>query len=186
MASGFLVRSFGNTTHLEEIELMTHWNLRDRHIQSLMLAMHADLGDDSPAGPLYSESLALALGLYLIRRYSIRGSNNPQPRGGMPTARLNRVLDFINQNFAKDLRLWELAGLAGMSPHYFCELFKASTGLTAYQCVLRCRIERAKQYLRDSKLTVAGVGATVGFVDQSHFTKGFRRMVGVTPMKYRG
>ncbi len=186
MAPGFLARSFENTAHLEEIELMTHWNLRDRHIQSLMLAMHADLEDESPAGPLYGESLGLALGLYLIRRYSIRGSNHPQFRGGMPTARLNRVIDFINQNFAKDLRLWELAGLAGMSPHYFCELFKSSTGLTPYRYVLHCRIERAKQYLRDPKLTVAGVGETVGFADQSHFTKVFRRIVGVTPMEYRG
>ena len=186
MAPGFLARSFENTAHLEEIELMTHWNLRDRHIQSLMLAMHADLEDDSPAGPLYGESLGLTLGLYLIRRYSIRGSRRPQSRGGMPAARLNRVIDFINQNFAKDLHLWDLAGIAGMSPHYFCELFKASTGLTPYQYVLRRRIERAKQYLRDPTVTVAGVGEAVGFVDQSHFTKVFRRIVGLTPMNYRG
>jgi AraC family transcriptional regulator len=103
----------------------------------------------------------------------------------MPTARLNRVLDFINQNFAQDLRLWELAALAGMSPHYFCELFKASTGLTAYQYVLQCRIEHAKRYLRDPELSVGDVGVAAGFSDQSHFTKVFRRMVGVTPMKYR-
>jgi AraC family transcriptional regulator len=186
MSPGFLARSFEHTAHQEETELMTHWNLRDRHIQSLMLAMHADLEDDCPAGPLYGESLGLTLGLYLIRRYSIRGIKGPQSHGGMPTARLNRVIDFINQNFAKDLRLWELAGLSGMSPHYFCERFKASTGLTPYQYVLRCRIERAKQYLRDPKLTVAGVGEAVGFVEQSHFTKVFRRIVGITPMKYRG
>ncbi|MBB5345106.1 helix-turn-helix transcriptional regulator [Tunturibacter empetritectus] len=186
MERGFLARSIENTAHLNELELRTHWNLRDRHIQSLMLAMHADLEDGSPAGPLYGESLGLTLGLYLIRRYSARTNNSAQFRGGMPTARLNRVLDFINQNFAQDLRLWELAELAGMSPHYFCELFKASTGLTAYQYVLQCRIERAKQYIRDPTFSVGEAGAAVGFADQSHFTKVFRRMVGVTPMKYRG
>jgi len=116
MESGFLSRSLEKTAHLDEIDLTTHWNLRDRHIQSLMLAMHADLEDDSPAGPLYGESLGLALGLYLIRRYATRNrGNSAQLTGGMPTARLNRVLDFINQNFAQDLRLWELAELAGMS-----------------------------------------------------------------------
>jgi AraC family transcriptional regulator len=142
MEHGFLSRSLENTAHLDEIDLTTHWNLRDRHIQSLMLAMHADLEDGSPAGPLYGESLGLTLGLYLIRRYSTRSrSNSLQLTDGMPTARLNRVLDFINQNYAQDLRLWELAALAGMSPHYFCELFKASTGLTAYQYVMSCSAE---------------------------------------------
>jgi AraC family transcriptional regulator len=186
MESGFLSRSLEKTAHLDEIDLTTHWNLRDRHIQSLMLAMHADLEDGSPAGPLYGESLGLTLGLYLIRRYSSRTrSNSAQLTGGMPTARLNRVLDFINQNFAQDLRLWELAELAGMSPHYFCELFKASTGMTAYQYVLQCRIERAKRYLRDPELSVGDAGVAAGFSDQSQFTKVFRRKVGVTPVKFR-
>ncbi len=185
MAPGFLARSFEDTTDLNEIDLVTHWNLRDRHIQAVMLAMYGDLEDGSPAGPLYGESLGLALGLYLIRRYAVRGRKYPAPRGGMPTARLNRVLDYVHQNYAKDLRLWELAKLAGMSPHYFCALFKASTGLTPYQYVLRCRVERAKFYLRDPALTIAGVGEAVGFSDQSHFTKVFRRIVGATPMQYR-
>jgi AraC family transcriptional regulator len=50
MESGFLSRSLEKTAHLDEIDLTTHWNLRDRHIQSLMLALHADLEDGSPAG----------------------------------------------------------------------------------------------------------------------------------------
>lgn len=90
----------------------------------------------------------------------------------------------FNQNLAKDLRLWELAQLAGMSPHYFCQRFKASTGMTACLYVLRARMDRAKQHLRDPWMTVAGVGLAVGFNDQSHFTKVFRRMIGVTPMCY--
>jgi AraC family transcriptional regulator len=48
----------------------------------------------------------------------------------MPTHRLNRVLDFIGQNYAQQTRLWELANLAGMSPDYFCQLFKQSTGVS--------------------------------------------------------
>lgn len=185
MEPRFLTRALESTAHLKEVELTTHWNLRDRHIQSLMMAMYADLEDGSPAGPIYGESLGVALSHYLIRRYSFRTERKAEYRGGMPEARLNRVLDFINQNLAKDLRLWELAQLAGMSPHYFCELFKASTGMTAYQYVLRARMDRAKQYLRDPKMTVAGAGLAVGFDDQSHFTKVFRRMIGVTPMNYR-
>ena len=186
MEPRFLARSLEKTAHLDNVELKTHWNLHDRHIQSLILALHADLEDGSPAGPVYGESLGLALGHYLIRRYSVRTDKSPECRGGMPTARLNRVFDFINQNSAQDIHLQELADIAGMSPHYFCELFKASTGLTAYQYILRRRIERAKQYLNDPKFGIASAGEAAGFSDQSHFTKVFRRMVGVTPLKFRG
>jgi AraC family transcriptional regulator len=186
MEPRFLSRSLEDTAHHQDVELTTHWNLHDRHIQTLMLALHADLEDGSPAGPLYGESLGLALATYLIRRYSVRNSTEPDFRGGMPTMRLNRTLEFINQNLGRDLRLWELAQIAGMSPNYFCELFKASTGMPPYQYILRCRIERAKQYLRDPKFTLACAGAAAGFADQSHFTKVFRRIAGVTPMKFRG
>jgi AraC family transcriptional regulator len=186
MEPRFLSRSFEDTAHLDDVELTTHWNLRDRHIQSLMLALHADLEDGSPAGRIYGESLGLALGVYLVRRYSVRNSARHDYRGSMPTMRLNRTLEFINQNLARDVRLWELSQIAGMSPSYFCELFKVSTGLSPYQYILRCRIERAKQYLRDPKISLACAGAAAGFADQSHFTKVFRRIVGVTPMKFRG
>jgi AraC family transcriptional regulator len=185
MEPRFLSRSFEDTAHLESVELATHWNLRDRHIQSLMLALHADLEDGSPAGPIYGESLGLALGTYLIHRYSTRNYAKSDYRC-MPTMRLNRTLEYINQNLARDLRLWELAQIAGMSPNYFCELFKATTGLPPYRYILRCRIERAKQYLRDPKISLACAGAAAGFADQSHFTKVFRRIVGVTPMRFRG
>ena len=186
MEPGFLARSFENTAHLKEVELTTHWNLRDRHIQSLMLALHADLEDGSPAGPLYGESLGMALATYLVRRYSVHNSAKPDYRGSLPTTRLNRTLEYINQNLTRDLRLWELAQIAGMSPNYFCELFKASTGMPPYQYILRCRIERAKQYLRDPKMTLSCAAAAAGFADQSHFTKVFRRIVGVTPLTFRG
>lgn len=185
MEPRFLVRSLEETAHLGDVELIMNWNLRDRHIQSLILALHADLEDGSPAGPLYGESLAVTLGHYLLRRHSVRVGKPVASPAALPTTRLNRVLDFINQNCARDLRLRELAEIAGISTNYFCEQFKVSTGMTPYQYVLYRRMERAKQYLRDPKFTLATVSAAMGFANQSHFTKVFRRLVGVTPAQFR-
>jgi len=185
MARQFLARALDETAHLADIELITHWNLRDRHIASLMVALHADLEDGSPAGPLYGESLGVALAHYLIRRYSTRAPREFKYEGGIPTVRLNRVLDFMRGNCAKEMRLWELAQLAGMSPHYFCELFKKSTGLSPHQYSLRCRIDRAKMFLRSAQFTISQIAKATGFADQSHFTKVFRRIVGVTPTQFR-
>jgi AraC family transcriptional regulator len=185
MEPRFLARSLEETAHLNDVELLTQLTLRDRHLQSLMLALHADLEDGSPAGPLYGESLAVALGHYLIRRHSSRTGSAGPSRGGMPSVRLNRVVDFINQNLAREIRLYELANVAGMSLNYFCEQFRETTGLTAHQYVLKRRIQRAKQFLHNPDFTVAMVTAATGFTDQSHFTKVFRRLVGVTPVQFR-
>ena len=68
-----------------------------------------------------------------------------------------------------------------MSPHYFSQLFKESTGITPHQYVIRCRIDRAKDLLKQGKLSIAEIAKEVGFVDQSHLHRHFKRLVGVTP-----
>jgi AraC family transcriptional regulator len=72
-----------------------------------------------------------------------------------------------------------------MSPHYFSMLFKQTTGITPHQYVIRCRIERAKYLMAQTKLPLAEIAIQVGFVDQSHLHRHFKRCVGVTPKNYR-
>lgn len=181
----FLAKSLDETAHLPDVELKPHWELHDRHIASLMLALHADLEDGSPAGPMYGESLANALAVYLIRRYAVRPPHERATQGGLPTYRLRRVLEHIEANLASDLRLGDLAQIASMSPHYFGELFRQSMGMTPHQYLAAQRIERAKQLLRSTSLTPSEVALTTGFADQSHFTKVFRRIAGTTPGRFR-
>jgi AraC family transcriptional regulator len=73
------------------------------------------------------------------------------------------------------------ASEVGMSRYYFARLFKQSTGLSVHQYLIQCRIERAKQLLKQKKIAIANIATQVGFVDQSHFTRYFKRIVGVTP-----
>jgi AraC family transcriptional regulator len=75
--------------------------------------------------------------------------------------------------------------MAGMSAHYFSELFRQSVHLSPHQYVLRRRIDRARKLLNDPSITVFEAAVRSGFADQSHFTKTFRRVVGVTPSGYR-
>jgi AraC family transcriptional regulator len=180
-----LTQSLEETSHRADIELTQHFQIHDRHIASLMLALRADLEDGLPAGRLYGQSLVTALAVYLQRRYAVFLQKTSEYRGGMPKARLNRVLEYISANLSEDIRLSELARTAGMSPHYFSELFKQTTGLSPHRYVLQQKIERAKQHLRDPNANVIGASAITGFLDQSYFTKVFRRMVGVTPTEFR-
>ncbi len=105
--------------------------------------------------------------------------------GGLPPRRLQRVFSHIRENLAAELSVTELAGVVGMSQYYFSKLFKMSTGTTPHQYIMRQRVERAQEHLRESKLTLAEIATKVGFETQSHFTSVFRRLAGVTPKHYR-
>ena len=105
--------------------------------------------------------------------------------GGLPPRRLQRVFPHIRENIARDLSCRELAQTVGMSQYYFSKLFKMSTGTTPHQYVMRQRVERAQEHLRETRTALAEVATLVGFETQSHFTSVFRRLVGATPKHYR-
>jgi AraC family transcriptional regulator len=168
-----------------DVELNERWNVTDRHIMAVLLAMTADLDEGSPAGKLYGESLANALAVYLLNRYSTHCYRPRQYRGGLPGYRLKRVQNFIGDNLCDELGLSQLAAIAGMSPHYFSELFRQSTGCTPHQYVLLRKIERAKQCLRNPRCSVNEAGMEAGFQNPSHFARVFRKLVGITPSRFQ-
>jgi AraC family transcriptional regulator len=95
------------------------------------------------------------------------------------------VLDYIAGSLEGNISLSQLAAIAGMSPHYFSQLFKQSTGRAPHHFVLAQRIERAKQQLRDPERSIIEAGLDAGFQNSSHFARMFRKLVGTTPSKYR-
>jgi AraC family transcriptional regulator len=106
-------------------------------------------------------------------------------KGGLPPYRLKRVLDYIADNLETNITLSQLAAIADMSPHYFSELFKQSTGRAPHNYVLLRRIERAKQQLCDPKRSVIEAGLDAGFENASHFARVFRKLEGTSPSKFR-
>ena len=186
IGSDLLEGSAKPLTGCADIEFVERWALVDPHVAAILQAMRADRSDDSPAGRLYGESLATALAVYLVGRYGVRPATPRIPKGGMPGRRLRRVLDYIAENLAGNLGLKELAGVAGMSPHYFSELFRTSVGRPPHQYVLAQRIARAKESLRNPNRSVLEAGLSAGFENPSHFARAFRRLVGMTPRQFRG
>ena len=180
-----LTNALDETAHEREIELIENWNLSDPNIMAVVLAMRTDLGAGSPAGRMYGESLAHALAVYLLKRYAVRPHVPGVYRGGLPRYRLKRVIDYIDENLSCDLTLAQLATVAGMSPHYFAELFRRSTGQAPHQYVLLRRIDVAKDVLRDPRRSVIEAGLDAGFQNPSHFARVFRKWVGISPSGFR-
>jgi RpiB/LacA/LacB family sugar-phosphate isomerase len=104
---------------------------------------------------------------------------------GIPPFRLARVVDRIRRNLDKPLEVGELSGLAEMSQSHFSKLFKHSTDLTPHQFILRERINRSKELLRQGKTKIVDVALEVGFQSQAHFTTVFGSLVGMTPRQFQ-
>jgi AraC family transcriptional regulator len=181
----FFVRAVGQIAKGGKVELIRRMDLDDPQISRLMESLRADIEAGSPGGSLFGESVALALSAHVAQRYSTLTTKLEVYRGGLSPVRLNRVLEYINANLSDNLELSVLAEVVGVNLHHFARAFKQSTGESPHQYVLRRRIEQAKEFLRHSQLRVIEASARTGFVDQSHFSKVFRRIVGIAPSEYR-
>jgi AraC family transcriptional regulator len=159
--------------------------VRDPSIQHILLALQAEVQAGCPAGRLYGEGLATALAVHLLRHYTVIRLRIAEYRGGLPPARLRRVLDYIAAHLGADTSLNTLAKLAQLSPHHFATVFKASTGMPPHQYILRQRIAKAKEKLAGNRMSLAEITYALGFPSQAHFTTMFGKLVGTTPGTYR-
>jgi AraC family transcriptional regulator len=181
----FFARTVGEIARGGSVELIRRMDMQDPQICRLMHALRTDVAAGSPGGSIFAESVAMALSAHVAQQYSTLKRSLEFHRGGLSRSRLKRVVEYIDSNLGDDLQLHSLAEVAGLNLHHFAKAFKQSVGESPHQFVLRQRIERAKEFLRQSQLSVLEASARTGFVDQSHFSKVFRRFVGVAPSDYR-
>jgi len=166
-------------------EIAETYTRRDPVISNVGMALLAELDSKGISGRLYAESLANVLAIHLLRYYTKQDIKSLQFQGGLSGTKLRQVTDFIAHNYAQDVKLAELAEVAGMSSFHFAREFKRATGTAPHQYLIRFRIERAKALLTEQDLTLVEVGLRSGFSHQSHFTRLFRKITGTTPHLYR-
>jgi AraC family transcriptional regulator len=166
------------------VELRDQACVRDLQIFSLGMALQMEISAGCPSGRLYSELLGASLTAYLARHYCVRPAKVREFRAGMPGSRLRQTIDYIEANLTEDLRLEEMADNVQMSPYTFGRLFRQTTGVTPHQYLLRARVKEAKRLLREGRCHIADISLQLGFSDQSHFTRVFHKLTGVTPKKF--
>jgi AraC-like DNA-binding protein len=111
----------------------------------------------------------------------------PDPsRGGLSPAMKNRVCDFIESHISEKISLDALSSMAGLSPHHFARAFQQSLGIPPHRYLLRRRLEHVEQMLRNTQLPLSHIALAVGFSDQSHLNRHFRRLTGMSPSLARG
>lgn len=154
-------------------------NFTDERLQSLSRLVALECSEAALRHDLYADSLVTAL-LTLIADIDPAG-----PACGSLSARqLRRVTEFVDAHLAHNVTLAELASLIRLSPSYFAQAFKASTGLPPHRWHMHRRIERAKRLMETTESPMIEIAMETGFVDQAHFTRVFRRFAGTTPARW--
>jgi len=99
--------------------------------------------------------------------------------------RVEAVRTYLHEHMAEPVTLATLSRVATLSPYYLIRVFKAHVGMPPHRYLTRLRVERARQLLEVSSLSVTQVAHRAGFGTVSHFSTVFRSHVGLSPTEYR-
>lgn len=174
-------RAINESADAKDLELLPHFATPDPLIYQIGLALKSVLENNPTNSRLYAETMINALSVHLMQHYSTRKPILEQYKDGFSKYKFKKIIEYINANLDQDLSLTELAALVQMSTHYFSHLFKQSMGISVHQYVICCRVERAKNLLLQPNASIAEVAYKVGFANQSHLNRHFKRLLGVTP-----
>jgi AraC family transcriptional regulator len=164
------------------IELIPHFmTQQDALLQGIVSALRAEVEQSKLGGQLLVDSLRTTLAIHLLRNYCTTQPKSSNDPNGSSQLKLQPVIEYVREHLHQNIKLIELAAISQLSPYHFLRLFKQTTNVTPHQYILRCRIEKAKVLLQQGELSLAEIALQVGFCDQSHLTRCFKRLLGVTP-----
>lgn len=158
----------------------------DRLLNALVQCLVAVESSGGTLDPPFTDSLSLALAGRLVGLHLDQANRAASPKvNGLPTWRLGRVIDYIEAHIQERITLADLARAAGLSRMHFAAAFRVATGVPPHLYVVQRRVEHSKPLLAAGRLSIAEVALAVGISSQSHYTSLFRRILGVTPHRWR-
>lgn len=154
---------------------------RDDVVAAAANGLAAEVRDQGSRGSLFVDTVGRVLAQHVLRRYGRRASARPRPVRAQQA--VLRAVEYISDCFDSDVRLEDVARAARLSPCHLVTVFREATGQPPHQFLIRTRVEHAKAALRAQRNTppLAELSARLGFCDQSHFVRHFKRLTGVTP-----
>jgi AraC-like DNA-binding protein len=132
---------------------------------------------------LFAEHISLALGSHIAETYGGIKSAATRLRGGLAAWQERRAKELLS--LKEDISTADVARECSLSAGHFARAFRQTTGLSPHQWLLSRRIDRAHELLCEGELSLAEIASACGFADQSHFTKVYARLRGISPGVWR-
>jgi AraC-like DNA-binding protein len=154
--------------------------IHDDRLAGMIANLHVSL-EGEPISTLETESRFLAMVALLIQRHA-DAAPALRPVGREPQVVL-KTREYIEANYSEDISIRELASVGNMSPFHFIRVFGKETGVPPHAYLNQVRLRRARELLTAGR-SIAATACETGFVDQSHLSRHFKRIYGVTPGQY--
>ena len=139
------------------------------------------------AGPAEEERDESARSL-VLRVAELLGAKMPEWRSdqsGFTNRTLGNLVDYVDARLQSGVLAGDMALVVGLSPSHFARKFRRSVGMPLHRFVMRRRIQASLAAIKDQSRPIAHVAVELGFSSQSHFTRVFSDLTGMTPAKYR-
>ena len=163
-----------------EIPFFSTPRLNDPALANMLRGLHSCLGSESSL--LERQSRFLCTFAELARRHA---DARPAPRAlTRERATIRIVRDYLVDHSSQNVSLADLARISKLSSFHLVRVFKAEIGLPPHAFLEQVRVNRARRLMQKG-LSLADVAVATGFTDQSHFSRHFKKMTGVTPGQYQ-
>jgi AraC family transcriptional regulator len=143
------------------------------------------LSHPQQANRLFVDHIALAVGIHVAQTYGGMRPVSRPVRGGLAPWQERRAKEILSANLDGSVLLKDVARECRLSVSHFSRAFRRTMGVAPHNWLLTRRIEVAKEQLRERRLSLSDVALACGFADQSHLTRVFTGMVGVSPGAWR-
>lgn len=107
-----------------------------------------------------------------------------QRKNGVGRA-VKQIQDYLEEHYTEEANLEKIAEKIELTSAYISTIFKKETGMTITNYLIKIRLEKAKQMIRDTNMTITEIAYAVGYVDTRYFSKLFIKNVGIKPVEYR-
>jgi AraC family transcriptional regulator len=152
-------------------------------MQQLLLWLSEEVEQGNPQGKLYIDSVTNLIIYQILKQHNDSQSNFLGKDPGLEHLKI--AMEYMQDHYAESITLDKLTRLSNLSSSHFINSFKQTLGVTPHQYLLKIRIERAKEKLQRSSLPLSEIAYELGFTDQSHFSRYFKKITGMSPLKWK-
>ena len=121
----------------------------------------------------------------LVKKYRKLDVQDELLKSNQQLNRLGMIKSYLKDHYMEDISLGKLAGIFGYSPSYLSKMFSQEMGESLILYITNKRIEKAKEYMKNSEISLADVAFMVGYDDYTYFSRVFKKSTGMNPRNYR-
>jgi AraC-like DNA-binding protein len=166
-------------------QLIWPYGVIDPVVHHLGQTLLSSLEQPHHSSKIFLDHVLHALNCHFAYSYGGMTKSTPKVRGGLSPWQMRRATELLDAHLHGNIALQQVAEACDLSLGHFARAFKKTFRRPPHTWLIERRIEKAKDFMMTSRLSLADVAARSGFADQSAFNRSFKRIQGISPGMWR-